>query len=382
MVKKHDSSIELGDPLSGSSKRTKRDRRFSVDDATFHKFMTERELAVSWLQDYLPELDDAFELDGLRIEPNEFHDQNLTKQIADAVYSIPKKGSSARTYLALILEHKSRIRPSERRATLLQTASYLISQCARELERGKSSKRLLQPIVASVYTGSDRSITELRWEDEFYLPSSLERFGGFFNLQVVNMGRLLQNGKSPKNEWLDVMYNVMTRSKSDELDGYENVAYLPLLRHTGEWSGVATDRLTALTTLYSAHIQKANLSQHDERIASLFHSIDLEEKMGTDALYRMFAPAAERAGFIHGEESGVRKGIQQGIQQERDATLAAQRSELDSAIRARFGACPVALRRSVDKIVDLNALINLRLFALTDAKSTNDVLERAKTAIQ
>ena len=110
--------------------------------------------------------------------------------------------------------------------------------------------------------------------------------------------------------------------------------------------------------------------------------------MGTDALYRMFAPAAERAGFIRGEEIGIQKGIQLGIQQgiqlgiqqERDSTLAARRHELELAVRARFGACPVALRRAFGKIADLNALLKLHTFALTDARSTNDVLERAKLA--
>ena len=110
--------------------------------------------------------------------------------------------------------------------------------------------------------------------------------------------------------------------------------------------------------------------------------------MGTDALYRMFAPAAERAGFIRGEEIGIQKGIQLGIQQgiqlgiqqERDSTLAARRHELELAVRARFGACPVALRRAFGKIADVNALLKLDTFALTDARSTNDVLERAKLA--
>ena len=109
------------------------------------------------------------------------------------------------------------------------------------------------------------------------------------------------------------MYNIMTRSRRDELDGYENAAFLPLLRDPSALSSNELDRITALTTLYSSHIEKAKLDRHDERIDTLFKTVDLEEKMTTDSLYRMFAPSAKKAGIAIGEANGIRKGIRKGI---------------------------------------------------------------------
>ena len=145
------------------------------------------------------------------------------------------------------------------------------------------------------------------------------------------------------------MYNIMTRLRRDELDGYENAAFLPLLRDPSALSSNELDRITALTTLYSSHIEKAKLDRHDERIDTLFKTVDLEEKMTTDSLYRMFAPSAKKAGIAIGEANGIRQGIRQGvcqgvcqgIRQERAASLSSQRSELYSAVRVRFGTCPM-----------------------------------------
>lgn len=137
------------------------------------------------------------------------------------------------------------------------------------------------------------------------------------------------------------MYNIMTRSSREELDGYETSAFLPLLRDPTALSSNELDRITALTTLYSTHLEKAKLDQHDERIDTLFKTVNWEETMTIDALYQMFAPSAKQEGIAIGEANGVQKGIklgvQQVIQQERDASLATQRGELYSAVAGRFG---------------------------------------------
>ena len=112
----------------------------------------------------------------------------------------------------------------------------------------------------------------------------------------------------------------------------------------------------------------------------------------------MFAPAAEQFGITKGIEIGRDQGIKigrdQGIKigrgegieigrdQERDATLDAQRKELCSAIRARFGSCPNAAPDVLKRIVDVTALLQLQTFALLQARSVGDVLERAKNAIR
>ena len=120
--------------------------------------------------------------------------------------------------------------------------------------------------------------------------------------------------------------------------------------------------------------------------------------MGTEALYRMFAPAAKQFGIAEGigigrkdgieigrkdgiaigRKDGIEIGRKEGIQEERDATLKEQRQVLCSAVRERFGVCPNAVRDAVKSVDDLNELFNLRLFTVTEAKSTDEILERAK----
>ena len=112
--------------------------------------------------------------------------------------------------------------------------------------------------------------------------------------------------------------------------------------------------------------------------------------MGTEALYRMFAPAAKQFGIAEGigigrkdgieigRKDGIEIGRKEGIQEERDATLKEQRQVLCSAVRERFGVCPNAVRDAVKSVDDLNELFNIRLFAVTEAKSTDDILERTK----
>ena len=369
-----------------------------ADDSTFHNFMNKRDLAISWILDYLPEVDEATELDELVIEPNEFNGANLSRWTADAVYSIPFKRSRNHMKLGLVLEHKSRLPYRERRVALAQTATYLCNLCLLEAKRAKANVVIPQPFATVVYTGRNTSLQKLTWEEEFPHPKELQQWGMKFDLNVVNMTKRLAEGKKPENFWLEIMYSVMTRPNGKAMDGFEHEAFLPLLRHSGAWTSTDSERVVALTTLYSAHIHKSKLDRHNERIATLFNSVDLENKMVTESLYNMFAPAAEQFGITKGVEIGRDQGIKigrdQGIKigrgegieigrdQERDATLDAQRKELCSAIRARFGSCPNAVRDALKRIVDVTALLQLQTFALLQARSVGDVLERAKNAIR
>ena len=88
--------------------------------------------------------------------------------------------------------------------------------------------------------------------------------------------------------------------------------------------------------------------------------------MGKDVLYEFFAPKAE----------------QWGKEKEREEILTSQRQTLSATISERFGACPTALKRALGKIRDLDALINLRVFASAEAQSVDELLERAKGAAQ
>ena len=88
--------------------------------------------------------------------------------------------------------------------------------------------------------------------------------------------------------------------------------------------------------------------------------------MGKDVLYEFFAPKAR----------------EWGKEKEREEFLTSQRQTLSATILNRFGSCPTTLKRALGKIRDVDALINLRLFAVTEAKSIDELVERAKSAAQ
>ena len=88
--------------------------------------------------------------------------------------------------------------------------------------------------------------------------------------------------------------------------------------------------------------------------------------MGKDVLYEFFAPKAR----------------EWGKEERTEEILTSQRQTLSATILNRFGSCPTTLKRALGKIRDVDALINLRLFAVTEAKSIDELVERAKSAAQ
>ena len=92
--------------------------------------------------------------------------------------------------------------------------------------------------------------------------------------------------------------------------------------------------------------------------------------MGKDVLYEFFAPKAEQW------------GIEKGREERNEEILTSQRQTLSATILNRFGSCPTTLKRALGKIRDVDALINLRVFASAEAKSIDELVERAKSAAQ
>ena len=162
------------------------------------------------------------------------------------------------------------------------------------------------------------------------------------------------------------MYDVMTRSKASEFEGYGKTALQPLSLLPDKWTEREKRRAIELIFFFSASVKKLRVPNAREIVAELFSSINLEEKMGRDLLYEVVAPRAE----------------QWGIEKERNNMLNSQGSTLRSIVKESFGSCPVSLRNALNKIRDLEELINLRVYALTQAQSLDDLLENAKNAVR
>ena len=337
-----------------------------TDDAMFHEFMDQEDLAIAWVEEYFPYLIEKLDFRKLQVENCEFFNEELRKRVADVVYSIPYRDGSTVLKLTIILEHKSQSSPKRNRATIAQTLVYLAEYCLREALKTDSKTTITQPIPVIVYTGPNEKLEKIDWQKCFPLPYELKKYELPFAPEFINMTSLRRQGRLPKNPFLKVMYDVMTRSKASEFEGYGKTALQPLSLLPDKWTEREKRRAIELIFFFSASVKKLRVPNAREIVAELFSSINLEEKMGRDLLYEVVAPRAE----------------QWGIEKERNNMLNSQRSTLRSIVKERFGSCPVSLRNALNKIRDLEELINLRVYALTQAQSLDDLLENAKNAVR
>ena len=110
-------------------------------------------------------------------------------------------------------------------------------------------------------------------------------------------------------------------------------------------------------------------------------------------LHDFFADDAEKAGIEQGIAQGIEQGIAQGIEQGigqgigigkqemKDDILSEQRAAVRSDVETRFGTIPVPLTQAMDKAQDVNALVDMRVYALTKASSLDDLISYAQNAV-
>ena len=107
--------------------------------------------------------------------------------------------------------------------------------------------------------------------------------------------------------------------------------------------------------------------------------------MENDAFYEYFAPKAEKAGMEKGMKQGMEKGMKQGREKGReemkDDILSEQRDAVRAEVQKRFGSVPVPINLAVDKAQSINALVDMRVFALTQASSLDDLVSYAQNGV-
>ncbi len=345
-----------------------------TDDSIFKEFMTEKDLAIEWIQEYLPWLADLLNLNELKIDKGEYYDDEIRKRFTDVAYSIPFLNAPGWAELLIILEHKKQGSRKDLCIAIAQALTYLANQCLKAARNGSAGKRIPQPIPVIVYTGANPDLEPISWGDAFPLPPVLGEYALGFRPVFLNMTRMRLEGRLPENPFLKILYNTMTRHSVRDLDGFEETEFQPLKSLPTKLSSQSQKRVNSLLVLYSTRIKVLPPEERRERFEKLYRSVNLEEKMGKDVLYEFFAPKAR--------EWGKEEGIVIGQKKEREEILTSQRQTLSATISERFGSCPTALKRALGKIRDVDALFNLRLFAVTEAQSVDELLERAKGAAQ
>ena len=294
----------------------------------------------------------------------------------------------------LILEHKGQSSPSENKATLAQIFTYVGEFCRREAQKPhEESKASPQPIPVVIYTGSDETLEELNWRNFFALPSCFAEYGIAFPVRFVNMTSLRRKGELPHDPVLETMYEIMTRHEAAELKGFAKVAFRALKRIKRKWTSEEKSLVRELVHFFKEQARSLRVKLEKEDIQALIKSGSLEENMENDAFYEYFAPKAEKAGMEKGMKQGMKqgmeKGMKQGLLQGREKgmdemnvfILFVHRDAVRAEVQKRFGSVPVPINLAVDKAQSINALVDMRVFALTQASSLVDLVSYAQNGV-
>lgn len=117
-------------------------------DGVFKKFFTNRETALSFLQEYLPpEIRDHLDLDTLKISKDSFLDDKLAAKASDLLYEVELNG--APFFLYLLFEHKSYQDP----LVAFQVLKYMIRIWELFLRQQKKAKKLPGIFPMLIYHG-------------------------------------------------------------------------------------------------------------------------------------------------------------------------------------------------------------------------------------
>ena len=121
-----------------------------------------------------------------------------------------------------------------------------------------------------------------------------------------------------------------------------------------------------------------------------------------DAFYEYFAPIARAAGKEEGIEEGIEIGKVEGIEigkvegieigkvegieigkvegkeEMKNSILGSQRAAVRATVESRFGSVPVPLNLAVDRAQSIDSLVDMRVYALTQANSLDDLVAYAQ----
>ena len=393
-----DDSERLSDPesaeaLNGEENGDEQTRRVRTpSDEMFHVLHEDRRIARVCVKELFSDKAELLDLESLVIEASDFYSETLKKRIADLIYTIKMRDSSEVLKLTLILEHKGQSSSSENQLTLAKILSYLAEYCYRESRetKEKAINPGAQPIPVIIYTGPDENLTELEWRRTFRVPPGFEEFALTLPIKFVNMTRLRLEGRLPKEPFLATTYDIMTRHSAKEYDGFARTALTPLRRVKRDLTDQDQFLVRTILNFFREHARSLDVKLVKEDVDALLKSGNLERDMVKDAFYEYFAPIAQAAGKEEGIEIGKVEGIEigkvegieigkvEGKEEMKNSILGSQRAAVRATVESRFGSVPVPLNLAVDRAQSIDSLVDMRVYALTQANSLDDLVAYAQ----
>ena len=153
-------------------------------DALFKSMMTETLVAKEFLEEYLPlEIKQMLDLTQIKIEPESFVEDDLTRQLSDIVYSVKMLDSAEQSFIYVLAEHQSQ--PCHYMALrLLKYTTLLLERHAKNQEK----LPLVFPIV--FYTGKKKYLAPRNLWDLFERPDFAKSILRYLYQNPFQIGRM------------------------------------------------------------------------------------------------------------------------------------------------------------------------------------------------
>ena len=152
----------------------------------FVKFFDEKDVAESFLKEYLPaEITRDLDFNTLQIDKESFVDKRLLSHLSDILYQIRYKQDPAYAYL--LFEHKSRTKKAKRKLTPFQLLKYMVHIWDRHLKRHKEVKKLPPIIPMVIYHGDKEWEVSTDFLSLFDVSPSMEKYIPKFRFELYDI---------------------------------------------------------------------------------------------------------------------------------------------------------------------------------------------------
>jgi predicted transposase/invertase (TIGR01784 family) len=169
----------------GGSDKNKGDRIFRTHDRAFKDFFEERDVASSFLQEYLPEnIIKELDFESLKISKDSFVDKGLKEYLSDILYEVKLKNRLS--FIYLLFEHKSQME----RFVAFQLLKYMVRIWENFLKQNKKAKYLPVIIPLVIYHGRPRWRVDSSFKSLFESPGKFEPYLPDFRFELYDISHL------------------------------------------------------------------------------------------------------------------------------------------------------------------------------------------------
>ena len=334
-------------------------------DGFFKYLFRNQQTLREFIENYLPqEMVSLFDLDSLRLHPDNATDETLANHLSDLIYEVHLT-DQREVKLYLLFEHKS----VPDKDVLRQIMRYMVHTW----DIDDQQKRPWHPIIAIVFYHGDRTWNvPRRFSGLFDLPEPLHKYVPdfeyeFFHVQQIGDEDLRRLG----GLFLQVGLTSLKYTRSKRLTD-QAISLLDLLMAQNEgddhrrflraWiSYLSQDRHLDQETFVSQF--EARMKGRDELMATLLET--LEERAKAYIRQESF-----QEGIDIGKQEGRQEGLQEGLQEGKDEARLDALDTLHRILNRRFGALPASLLEGLDDL-SLESLHDL-MEQLYDVETLHD----------